>query len=88
MAKTYVPVEMDIGSNRIAIVNIRSDVVDYFGIDASTTAENEVLIRKRKIHTRRNSGKLIRIPTKLVTEKKNIRYTSFRVPGNAVIGAV
>lgn len=88
MSNIYIPVEMDIGSNRIAIVNIRSDVATYFGIEASTTAENEVVLRKHKTHTRRKGGKLIRIPTKLVTDKKNIRYTSFRVPRNAVIGAV
>jgi hypothetical protein len=88
MANTYIPVEMDIGSNRIVIVNIRSDVATYFGIEASTNAENELVIKKHKTHTRRKSGKLIRIPTKLVTEKKNIRYTSFRVPGNAIIAAV
>lgn len=88
MTNTYIPVEMDIGSNRIVIVNIRSDVINYFGIDASTTAQNVEVTKRRKSHTRRGSGKLIRIPTKLVTEKENIRYTSFRVPGNAVIGAI
>ena len=79
---------MDIGSDRIVIINIRSDVVDYFGIETSTTVENIEFTKKRKSHTRRGSGKLIRIPTKLVTEKNNIRYTSFRVPSNAVIGAI
>ena len=88
MANTYIPVEMDISSNRIVIINIRSDVVNYFGIDASTTVENIEFTKKRKSHTRRGSGKLIRIPTKLVTENKNLRYTSFRVPGNAVIAAI
>jgi hypothetical protein len=35
------------------------------------------------------SGKLIRIPTKLTSGTNgNIRYTSFRVPGNATIGAI
>ncbi|MEM6755069.1 MAG: hypothetical protein AAF630_19115 [Cyanobacteria bacterium P01_C01_bin.38] len=88
MANTYIPVEMDIGSNRIVIVNIRSDVATYFGIEACITAQEIVVTRRRKSHTRRGSGKLIRIPTKLVTEKENIRYTSFRVPGNAIIAAV
>jgi len=88
MANTYLPLEMDIGSNRIVIVNIRSDVATYFGIEASTTTQEIVVTRKRKSHTRRGSGKLIRIPTKLLTEKENIRYTSFRVPENVIIAAV
>ena len=88
MSNTYIPVEMDIGSNRIVIINIRSDVATYFGIEASTTTQNLEVTKKRKSYTRRGSGKLIRIPTKLVTEKENIRYTSFRVPGNAVIAAI
>lgn len=88
MANTYIPVEMDIGSNRIEIINIRSDVATYFGIEASATAQIVEITKRRKSHTRRGSGKLIRISTKLVTEKENIRYTSFRVPGNAIIAAV
>ena len=76
MPNTYIPVEMDIGSDRIVIINIRSDVVDYFGIETSTTVENIEFTKKRKSHTRRGSGKLIRIPTKLVTEKNNIRTKS------------
>lgn len=118
MANTYIPVEMDIGSNRIVIVNIRNDVATYFGIEASTNAQEIVVTRRRKSHTRSRfegliqttattinvsasewkavrkvanigSGNLIRIPTKLVSgKKKNIRYTSFRVPGNATIGAI
>lgn len=118
MANTYIPVEMDIGSNRIEIINIRSDVATYFGIEPSTTAQEIVVTRRRKSHTRSKfkaltqttatpiyvsasewktvrkpanigSGNLIRIPTKLVSgKKKNIRYTSFRVPNNAVIGAI
>ncbi|MGB3761034.1 MAG: hypothetical protein WBA07_32460 [Rivularia sp. (in: cyanobacteria)] len=88
MANNYIPVEMDIGSNRIEIINIRSDVATYFGIESDTTAQEIAVTKRRKSHTRRGSGKLIRIPTKLVTEKENIRYTSFRVPGNAVTGAI
>lgn len=118
MANIYIPVEMDIGSNRIVIVNIRNDVATYFGIEASTNAQEIVVTRRRKSHTRSRfegliqttattinvsasewkavrkvanigSGNLIRIPTKLVSgKKKNIRYTSFRVPGNATIGAI
>jgi hypothetical protein len=118
MANTYIPVEMDIGSNRIEIINIRSDVATYFGIESDTTAQEIAVTRRRKSHTRSRfegltqttatttkvsasewkavrkvanigSGNLIRIPTKLVSGKnKNIRYTSFRVPGNAVTGAI
>lgn len=118
MANIYIPVEMDIGSDRIVIINIRSDIVDYFGIEASTNTEEIVVTRRRKSHKRSRfegltettatpihvsanewktvrkaasigSGNLIRIPTKLVSGKnKNIRYTSFRVPGNATIGAI
>ena len=70
------------------IINIRSDIVNYFGIDASITVENIEATKKRKSHTRKGSGKLIRIPTRLVTEKIIFRYTSFRVTGNAIIAAI
>lgn len=53
MANTYIPVEMDIGSNRTVILNIRSDVATYFGITASTTASEAVVTRRRKAHTRK-----------------------------------
>lgn len=36
MANTYLPVEMYIGSNRTIIVNIRSDIATYFGIEVHT----------------------------------------------------
>lgn len=118
MANTYVPVDMDIGSSRTVLINIRSDVATYFGITASTTAGDPVVTRRRKAHTRSRfegltdttatstnveasewktvrkisnvgSGKLVRIPTKLTSgDANNIRYTSFRVPGNATIGAI
>lgn len=52
MANTYVPVDLDIGSNRTVIINIRSDVATYFGITASTTASDAVVTRRRKAHTR------------------------------------
>lgn len=51
MANTYTPVEMDIGSNRTVVLNIRSDVATYFGITASTTGD-VVVTRRRKAHTR------------------------------------
>jgi hypothetical protein len=51
MANTYVPVEMDIGSNRSVLVNVRSDVATYFGIAASAAGE-VVVTRRRKAHTR------------------------------------
>lgn len=118
MANTYTPVEMEIGSNRTILVNIRSDVATYFGITASATTSDVVVTRRRKQHTRNRfdgltdtaatptnveasewktvrkaadvgSGKLIRIPTKLTSGTNgNIRYTSFRVPGNANIGSI
>lgn len=118
MANTYVPVDMDIGSSRTILVNIRSDVATYFGMTASTTAGESVITRRRKAHTRSRfegltdttatstsvsasewktvrkvadvgSGKKVRIPTKLTSgDNNNIRYTSFRVPGNATVGAI
>ncbi|BAY86637.1 hypothetical protein NIES267_61480 [Calothrix parasitica NIES-267] len=39
MPNKYIPVEMDIGSNRIEIINIRSDVANYFGIETSNTVQ-------------------------------------------------
>lgn len=120
MANTYTPVDMDIGSGRTVLVNIRSDVATYFGITASTSTQDVVVTRRRKQHSRKRfdgltdttatpttvaasewktvrkasdfgAGKLIRIPTKLTTGDAgagNVRYTSFRVPGNATIGAI
>lgn len=118
MANTYTPVDMDIGSSRTVLVNIRSDVATYFGITASTTTQDVVVTRRRKAHSRNRfdgltdttaaptsvaasewktvrkaadvgSGKLVRIPTKLTSGTGgNIRFTSFRVPGNATIGAI
>ncbi|NJN13603.1 MAG: hypothetical protein HC836_24760 [Richelia sp. RM2_1_2] len=52
MANTYTPVEMDIGSSRTVIINVRSDVATYFGITASTTASEAVVTRRRKAHSR------------------------------------
>lgn len=116
MANTYTPVDMDIGSSRTILVNIRSDVATYFGITASTSTQDVVVTRRRKSHSRNRfdglsdnsatsttvaasewqtvrkaadigSGKLVRVPTKLLSGT-NVRYTSFRVPGNATIGAI
>lgn len=53
MANTYVPVDMDIGSSRTVLLNIRSDVATYFGIEVSTTANDPVVTRRRKAHTRK-----------------------------------
>lgn len=121
MTNTYIPVDMSIGSGRIILINVRQDVATYFGIAASTTANDPVVTRRRKSHSknrfegltnvaregkvsvsasewqtyrrvgRLGSGRKVRIPTKLTSgegDKKNIRYTSIRFPGNATVGAI
>ena len=54
MANTYIPVDMDIGSNRTVLVNIRSDVAKHFDIKASTNTADQVVTRTRKAHKRNN----------------------------------
>lgn len=54
MANTYVPVDLDIGSNRTVLINVRSDVAEYFGIAASENPNDVVVTRRRKAHKRNN----------------------------------
>lgn len=53
MANTYIPVDLDIGSSRTVLINVRSDIATYFGIEESTTANDPVVTRRRKAHTRK-----------------------------------
>lgn len=52
MAKTFKPVNIDIGSSRTALMQIRDDVISYFGFTISTDAEN-VVTRSRAAYKRR-----------------------------------
>lgn len=52
MPKTYVPVEIELGSGKKAAFNIRSDVAEYFGIDPMTATASAPKLRIRKAHTR------------------------------------
>lgn len=52
MAKTYVPVEIELGSGKNASFNIRSDIATYFGIAPITTTNQAPVLRTRKAHTR------------------------------------
>ncbi len=51
MATQYVPVSMDIGSNRKATIQIKQDVATYFGFSTDTSSQQTVT-RRRKAHTR------------------------------------
>lgn len=53
MANKYVPVTIDLGSNRKGVVQVRSDVAKYFGF--TTQAENgeKTVTRRRKAHKRK-----------------------------------
>ena len=54
MANTYKPVDMDIGSGRTVLINIRSDVFTRFGMTESTNTGDQVVTRRRKAHQRSN----------------------------------
>ena len=51
MANQYVPVSMNIGSNRKTVIQVRQDVATYFGFSAETSSDLTVT-RRRKAHTR------------------------------------
>ncbi len=51
MATQYVPVQMDIGSNRKVTIQIKQDVATYFNFPVSNSSEQTVT-RRRKAHTR------------------------------------
>ena len=51
MANTYKPVSVDVGSNRAELMQVRDDVITYFGFTISTDTNN-VVTRSRKQHTR------------------------------------
>lgn len=52
MAKTFKPVNIDIGSGRIDLMQIRDDIISYFGFTVSTDADN-VVTRSRSAYKRR-----------------------------------
>lgn len=52
MAKKYKPVSIDIGSGRTALMQVREDVITYFGFTVSTDGEN-VVTRSRAGYKRR-----------------------------------
>jgi hypothetical protein len=51
MANTYKPVSVDVGSSRTELMQVRDDVITYFGFTISTDTNN-VVTRSRKAHTR------------------------------------
>lgn len=116
MANKYVPIQIDIGSNRKAVAQIREDVADYFGFKSTQSGEQTVT-RRRKAHkravygglddktvtttnveastwvalpsaTKSGSGIAVRVPTKLKTEKGNIREVTIRFPQSAIVSAI
>ncbi|MGB6301536.1 MAG: hypothetical protein WBF90_35880 [Rivularia sp. (in: cyanobacteria)] len=51
MANTYKPVSVDVGSSRTELMQVRDDVITYFGFTISTDTNN-VVTRSRKQHSR------------------------------------
>lgn len=52
MPKTFVPVEIELGSGKSQAFNIRSDVATYFGITTLGATAQAPVLRTRKAHTR------------------------------------
>lgn len=56
MVKKYQPVQIDIGSNRKTLMQIRDDVINYFGFTVSTDAENVVTRTRSAYKRKQNDG--------------------------------